>query len=71
MLKTLAKKYKQNCKLCGTSQSFIAAPIKFSPSQKNVPKSNYLPIYFSVFPVNICHMVVLPELNITQIVTWV
>jgi len=46
MMKTLAKKYKQNCKLCGTYQSFIAAPIKLSPSQKNVPKSNYLPIYF-------------------------
>jgi len=46
MMKTLAKKYKQNCKLCGTSQSFIAAPIKLSPSQKMFPRAIIFPFTF-------------------------
>ena len=43
MMKTLAKKYKQNCKLCGTCQSFIAAPIKLLPSQKMFPRAIIFP----------------------------
>jgi hypothetical protein len=44
MMKTLAKKSKQNCKLCGTCQSFIGSPINLSPSQEMIPRAIYLPI---------------------------
>jgi len=46
MMKTLAKKYKQNCKLCGTCQSFIAALINLSPSQEKFPRTITFPFTF-------------------------
>jgi len=42
----LAKTYKQNCKLCGTSQSFIAAPINLSPSQEMFSRTIIFPFTF-------------------------
>jgi len=46
IMKTLTKKYKQNCKLCGTCQSFIAAPINLSPSQEMLPRAITFPFTF-------------------------
>jgi hypothetical protein len=46
MTKTVAKKYKQNRKLCGTCQSFIAAPINLSPSQEMILRAIIFPLTF-------------------------
>ena len=39
MMKTLAKQYNQNCKLCGSCHSFRVAPINLSPSQEMFPRT--------------------------------
>jgi len=46
MIRTLVKTYKQNCKLCGTRRSFIAAPINLSPSHEMFSRTIIFPFTF-------------------------